>query len=472
MRGLILAGTISLALADVASATGGSVLAAGEAAARPFPGVSIDSRTVGAGELFFAIKGARFDGHDFVAEAAGRGAGAVVVHREVAVPSSLGVVRVSDTTRALGDLARHLRLRTAIPVVAITGSSGKTTTKEMAAALLAAKGPVLRTEGNLNNQYGLPLSLLRLRPEHAAAVLELGMSAPGELRALSALARPDVAVITNVGPVHLEFFASVDEIAKAKAEILEGLREGGRAVLNGDDPRVRRIGEAWGGETVWFGRHRRWDVSAERWRGTAFGMRFDLRMGGRAVDVALPLAGPHFVMNFLAAAAAAHVLGVSPESMAEAATHMKAAPHRGEVRRLRGSVTVLDDCYNSNPGGLDAALVALRMTPGRRRVAFLGDMLELGARGPELHREAGERLAGHVDVVAGVGALARELLEGARQGGLAAEALHPFAESTAAAAAAPRLVRPGDAVLVKGSRGVRLEAVVDALVAGFGEVEG
>jgi UDP-N-acetylmuramoyl-tripeptide--D-alanyl-D-alanine ligase len=470
MKGRVVAAVISLTLADVASATGGHVLSEGAAAA-PLAGVSIDSRTVRAGELFFAIKGPRFDGHDFVAAAAGRGAAAAVVHREIAAPDSLGVVRVADTTRALGDLGRHVRLQTSIPVVAVTGSTGKTTTKEMAAALLATKGPVLRTEGNLNNQYGLPLSLLRVRPEHTAAVLELGMSAPGELRALSAIARPDVAVITNVGPVHLEFFASVDEIAKAKAEILEGLRAGGRAVLNGDDPRVRRIGEAWGGEVVWFGRARRWDVSAENWRGTAFGMRFDLRIGGRAVEVALPLAGPHFAMDFLAAAAAAHALGVAPEAMAEAATHMKAAPHRGQVRRLKGGVTLLDDCYNSNPAGLDAALVALRMTPGRRRVAFLGDMLELGPRGPDLHREAGERLAGHVDLLAGVGSLARHLIEGARRGGLAEEALHAFADSAAAAAAAAGLVRPGDAVLVKGSRGVRLEAVVDVLVAGLGEVE-
>jgi len=472
MKGLIVAGATSLALADVASATGGRVLAAGETGARPLAGVSIDSRTVRPGELFFAIPGPRFDGHEFVAAAAGRGAAAVVVHREVAIPSSVGLVRVADTTRALGDLGRHVRLRAGIPVVAITGSAGKTTTKEMAAALLAAKGPVLRTEGNLNNLYGLPLSLLRLRPEHRAAVLELGMSAPGELRALSAIARPDLAVITNVGPVHLEFFSSVDEIALAKAEILEGLREGGKAVLNGDDPRLRRIGQAWGGATIWFGRHRRWDVSAENWRGTAFGMRFDLRIGGRAVDVALPLAGPHFVMNFLAAAAAAHVLGVPPEAMAEAAKDVRAAPHRGQVRRLQGRVTLLDDCYNSNPAGLDAAVVALRMTPGRRRVAFLGDMLELGPQGPELHREAGERLGGHVDLVAGVGTLARELLEGARRGGLAEDALHAFEDSAAAAAAAPGIVRPGDAVLVKGSRGVRLELVVNALVAGLGEVRG
>ena len=463
----------TLDLMDVVAATGGR-LRAGAPALR-FPRVSIDSRTVEPGDLFVAIKGPRFDGHDFLAAAAEKGALAALVHRDAPAPAGFPLVQVADTTVALGALGSHRREQAAIPVVAVTGSAGKTTTKEMTAALLSRRGPVLKTEGNLNNQYGLPLTLLRLMPEHRHAVLELGMSAAGELRALSGLARPDVAIITMVAPVHLEFFASVEAIADAKAEILEGLGPRGLAVLNGDDPRVHRVGEAFrarGGKVAWFGRDRAYDVSAENWRGTVHGMRFDLRMGGRTLDVALPLAGPHFLSNFLAAAAAAHHLGLSPEEIAVAAGEMKAASHRGQVLRLGQGVTLLDDCYNSNPAGLDAAVVALRMTPGRRRVAFLGDMLELGPRGPELHREAGERLAGHVDLVVGVGALARELLGGARRGGLAADALHAFQDAAAAAAAAPGLVRPGDAVLVKGSRGVRLEAVVDALVAGFGEVAG
>lgn len=467
MRGLALATAWLLTLPEVAAATGGQVLARGDHQV-PFTGVSIDSRTVGPGEMFFAIKGPRFDGHDFLAEAAVRGASSAVVHREAAAPPSLGLLRVADTTTALADLGRHVRLAVEVPVVAITGSAGKTTTKEMTAALLATRGSVLKTEGNLNNRYGLPLTLLRLRQDHTAAVLELGMSAPGELRTLSQIARPDIAVITNVGAAHLGFFASVDEIAKAKAEVFEGLREGGRAVLNGDDPRLRAMGAALPA-VVWFGRDRRWDVSAENWRGTVFGMRFDLRVAGRTVEVALPLPGAHFLMNFLAAAAAAHVLGVTPEAMAEAATHMAAAPHRGQVRRLRDGVTLLDDCYNSNPEGLAAAVLALGLAPGRRRVAFVGDMLELGPRGPEMHREAGERLGGRVDVLVAVGSLARELLEGGKRGGLGEASLHAFADSAAAALAAPGIVRPGDAVLVKGSRGVRMEAVVDALVAGLGE---
>jgi UDP-N-acetylmuramoyl-tripeptide--D-alanyl-D-alanine ligase len=380
-------------------------------------------------------------------------------------------VRVADTTRGLSDLARHVRREAALPVVGVTGSVGKTTTKDMTAHLLATRGPVLKTEGNLNNRYGLPLTLLRLRPEHWAAVLEMGMSAPGEIRALSELAEPDVATITRVAPVHLEFFPSVDAIAEAKAEILEGLRPGGTAVLNGDDPRVRRIGERFAGRVVWFGRGRRHDLSAESWSGTPFGMHFALRVGARRVDVAMPLAGPHFVESFLAAAAAAHVLGVPAEAMAEAAASLRPAPHRGEVRRLGADVLLLDDCYNSSPEALEAAVVALSLARGRRRVAVLGDMLELGPTGPALHRERGRALAGRVDAVVGVGPLAKEILEGAREAGVPAGAVHHFAAAAAAAAAIPEFVRPGDAVLVKGSRGVRLEAVVDALAARFGEGE-
>ncbi len=458
----------ALTLADVLAATGGALATpvAGEIA---FASVSIDSRTVEAGALFVAIKGPRFDGHEFLAEAASRGAAGALVHRDSPAPAAFPRVRVADTARGLSDLARHVRREADLPVVGVTGSVGKTTTKDMTAGLLATRGLVLKTEGNLNNQYGLPLTLLRLRPGHTAAVVEMGMSAPGELRSLSRLAEPDVATITRVAPVHLEFFASVDAIAEAKAEILEGLRPGGAAVLNGDDPRVVAIGERFSGHKVWFGRDRRHDVSAEDWRGTAFGMTFDLRAGGRAVEVALPLAGPHFVTSFLAAAAAAHVLGIAPEAMAEAAGGFRPAPHRGEVRRLGEEVVLLDDCYNSSPEALEAAVVALSLAPGRRHVAVLGDMLELGPTGPMLHRERGRALAGRVDALAGVGPLAREILEGAREAGMPPASLHHFEASADAAASIGDLVRPGDAVLVKGSRGVRLETVVDAIAARFGE---
>jgi UDP-N-acetylmuramoyl-tripeptide--D-alanyl-D-alanine ligase len=462
-----------LTLADVLEATGGTLVcdAPESAAGLALASVSIDSRTVEPGALFVAIRGPRFDGHAFVDEAARRGARAVVMDRPAQV-AGLPIVRVADTSRALADLARQVRRRASIALVGITGSVGKTTTKDMTAHLLATKGPVLKTEGNLNNQYGLPLTLLRLRPEHTAAVIEMGMSAPGEIRALTALAEPDVATITKVGPAHLEFFPSLDAIAEAKAEILEGLSTRGTAVLNGDDQRVRRIGARFGGRVLWFGRERHFDVSAESWHGTALGMRFDMHIAGASVHVALPLAGPHFVSNFLAAAAAAHALGVAPEAMAQAALSLAPARHRGEVRRLGEGVLLLDDCYNSSPDALEAAVVALGMLPGRRRVAVLGDMLELGQSGPSLHRESGRALAGRVDVVVGVGPLAKQLVDGARAAGLNGGALHHFDSAPEAASGATALVAAGDAVLVKASRGLKLEAVVDALVARFGEGEG
>jgi UDP-N-acetylmuramoyl-tripeptide--D-alanyl-D-alanine ligase len=465
------ASAIGLSLARVVEATAGRLVGAAPAQLA-LASVSIDSRTLEPGALFVAIRGERFDGHDFLAEARARGAAAALVERELHAPAGLPLVRVADTTRALAELARHARRAVALPLVAITGSVGKTTTKDMAAELLAVRGRVLKTEGNLNNRYGLPLTLLRLSSEHAAAVVELGMSAAGELRELTAIAEPDVAVITRVAPAHLEFFDSLEAVADAKAEILEGLRPGGAAVLNGDDPQLVRVGERFRGRVVWFGHDRRFAVSAERWRGTGFGMRFDLRVLGRAFDVALPLAGPHFAENFLAAAAAAHALGVDPEAMVEAATRMRPARHRGELRRLGEGVIVLDESYNSSPAALEAAVVALTLVPGLRRIAVVGDMLELGPSGPELHREAGRALAGRVDIVVGIGPLAREILEGARRAGLPAERLSHFEDAAGATAAVASLVAPGDAVLVKASRGMRLEQVVDALVARFGGAAG
>jgi len=459
----------TFSLTELVSATRGSLLAGrGEGEVK---GLSIDTRTLKQGELFVAVAGSRFDGHDFLAQAVARGAAAALVHKDVLAPPGLDVVKVEDTTRALGDLARHIRMSVGLPVVAITGSTGKTTTKDMTAALLEARGPVLKTEANLNNRYGVPLTLFRLLPEHTAAVLEMGMSAAGELSGLTRIARPDVAVITNVAAVHLEFFDSVDAIALAKAEILEGLRPFGAAVLNWDDERTRRIGQEHKGDVVWFGRDRICDVSAESLRGTVHGMRFDLRIETKRHDVFLPLPGPHFVQNFLAAAAAAHRLGVSAEQIAERATHLKAASRRGQVSRLQQAITLLDDSYNSNPVAVQAAVAALGMAAEGRRVAFLGDMLELGKETGRLHEETGEKVAELLDVVVAVGPQSASLLKGAGKAGLSKEKLFWFADAAAAAAAAPDIVRSGDAVLVKGSRGVRMEQVADALVARFGRHE-
>jgi UDP-N-acetylmuramoyl-tripeptide--D-alanyl-D-alanine ligase len=328
---------------------------------------------------------------------------------------------------------------------------------------------VLSSVGNLNNRYGLPLTLFRLDDAHRAAVLELGMSAAGELRELSSIARPDVALITNVAAAHLASFDSLRGIAEAKAEILEGLGEQGAAVLNREDPELRRVGERHPGRVIWFGRDRTSDVSAERWRGTIHGQRFDLRVAGHVIDVALALPGPHFMWNFAAAAAAAHGLGASSEDIAAAAPELQPAPHRGRVLRLGEGVTLLDDSYNSNPAAVEAAAVALSLAPRGRRVAVLGDMLELGREAEALHESTGAAIARHLDAVLAVGELAPGFLRGAARAGLASTSLHAVPDAESALAALGELVEPGDAVLVKGSRGVRLERVVEALIRRFGE---
>lgn len=456
----------AMSAGEIAAAVGARVV--GDAGLHP-AGVSIDTRTLRPGELFAAIRGPRFDGHDFIADAAAAGASAFLVDRDVALPPDQTALRVADTTRALADLARHLRRAAALPVAAVTGSAGKTTTREMLAAMLRRRGPVLSSAGNLNNRYGLPLTLFRVADEHRAAVLELGMSAAGELRELSDIARPDVAVITVIAAAHLQSFASLREIALAKAEILEGLAAGGAAVLNREDPELRRIGEDFSGTVLWFGRDRSSDVSVERWRGTIHLQRFELRVGGEVVDVALPLPGPHFMWNFAAAAAAAHRLGVSPGDIAAVAPGLRAAEHRGRVRRLGQGVTLLDDCYNSNPAAVEAAVLALSLAPRGRRVAVLGDMLELGEAAESLHEKTGEAVGPRLDEVLAVGELAPALLRGAARSGLGADRLHASADADAAASALVERVRPGDAVLVKGSRGIHLERVVDALVDRFGE---
>lgn len=458
-----------LTLEDVLAACAGRLVGPAAAGRQlELDSVSIDSRRLAPGALFVAIKGPRFDGHDFLAEAASRGARAALVEREAEAAPGFAVVRVADTRRALGQLAREWRLRLALPVVAVSGSVGKTTTKDMAARLLEPLGPVLKTEGNLNNELGLPLTLLRLRPEHRAAVVELGMSAPGEIRALARLAAPAVAILTRVAAVHLEFFPSLEAIAAAKAEILEGLAPAGSAVLNRDDPHVRRIGEHHTGRTIWFGRDAGSEVRAADEHHGADGSRFLLQAGGRSLPVRLPLPGAHFVENFLAAAAAALTLGVPLEAIAGAASSLSPARHRGELLRLGRDVVLLDDCYNSSPEALRAALGALALLPGRRRVAVLGDMLELGAKGPALHRERGRALAGAVELLITVGPLAEEIARGAHEAGLPAAASLHFASAAEAATAAPGLLATGDAVLVKGSRGVGLEAVVEAVVARLG----
>ncbi len=440
-------------------------------------GVSIDSRTVARGELFVAIHGPRHDGHNFVVAALDAGALAAIVGQDRLAGFSERVrsklLPVEDTLAALQGLAQAVRSRWGRRLAAVTGSAGKTTTKEILASLLASRFRVLKSEGNLNNEYGLPLQLLRLKETDEAAVVELGMSHAGELRQLAQIARPNVGVVTRVAPVHLEFFASVDEIALAKRELIEGLA--GRdsvAVLNADDSRVARIAEAAPGHVVTFGFADRADFRAANIndRG-ADGSEFDFIGPKGSARLKLPLAGRHNISNALAALAAASLWHVGIAEASEVFPRLEPAGMRGRVLRYDAGFSVVNDCYNSNPVALAAMIEILAHTPASgRRILAAGEMLELGSTSGELHHEAGRAAAatGKLDWIIGVQGDAESFVRGAVEAGHPASQAKFIHSSAEAAGFVADLLQPGDLLLVKGSRGVKMERIVEALDARFG----
>lgn len=456
-------------LEDIARRTGGRLLCGSPSSLAR--GYAIDSRCVGPGDLFFAVAAER-DGHDFVAHAAANGAAGAVVSRNVPSPGDgFGILLVPDTVRALQDLARSALLDHPITVVGITGSVGKTTTKEFAAAFLSSAFPVLKSEKNFNNGLGLPLSLLRLEKDHRAAVLEMGMSAPGEIAALTRIAPPDVAVITNIRPVHLQFFEDMDGIARAKKEILDGTKPEGTAVINGDDPWVLRIAGSWRGKKVTFGRSPGCDVRATRVRRRGYeGLVFDLAYGGATAAVEVPFLAESVIEDLLAAAAVACALSIPIGAVASLAPSLKPQPMRGNLVPLGKGVRLIDDSYNSNPKALETALKDLALLPAGRRVAVLGDMLELGAKEREFHLEAGRTAAlSGWDLLVTVGPLAGLMAQGAAAAGMGPARIVSFADSGEAARAVPPLVEAGDLVLVKGSRSMKMEKIVEGLRERLGE---
>lgn len=459
---------VERSLGFAAQAVGGRLEGASPEAA--WHGAALDSRRVRGGELFFALAGERTDGHRFVTQALAAGAAAAVVRGEHSEGEGASLIHVDEPFTALHDLTRAVRATVPRRLVAVTGSSGKTTTKELLAAMLARHfrgehSRVAHNPGNLNNLLGFPISLLGIPDDTEWMVAEMGMSEPGELTSLSRLGQPDAAILLNVRPVHLEFFDSLAAIADAKAEILAGLAVDGFVVGNRDDAEVRRVLEASPARVVWFGRAADADVRAEdvgpRGGATLPGSRFTLVTPGGRVTVELPLHGSFHVDNCLAAAACAYELEVPLEEIAAAAAAMEAAPMRGEVASLPLGVTLIDDSYNSNPEALELALESAAALPGERHWAVLGDMLELGPGSPAFHREAGKRAAelGFSPVLA-VGEESRELAAGAETAGADARWFPDAA--VASAAALPELL-PGDVVLVKGSRGVGLDRVAAAL---------
>jgi UDP-N-acetylmuramoyl-tripeptide--D-alanyl-D-alanine ligase len=424
-------------------------------------GYSIDSRSVGPGQLFFAVKGERLDGHDFVGQALEKGAVAAVVRRDQLgrYPAGARSLAVEDTLVALQTLATAVRKVWGKPLIAVTGSAGKTTTKEAIAHVLSARFRVMKSEGNFNNHFGLPLMLLKLEPEYDVAVIEMGMSHAGEIRALARIAQPEIGVVSNVAPVHLEFFDSLAGIARAKYELIESLPAGGTAVLNADDEYVSQFGRDFNGKVVMYGTGVTAHVRAENIRSKgAEGAEFDVVIGAVREHATLPLVGEHNVLNALAAVAVGLERGLKPAEAVGALSTLAPVEKRGQVLQV-GNSTVINDCYNSNPKALEAMVDALAGIAATRRIVVAGEMLELGPAGEEMHRQAGRHIAEKkIDVLVGVRGLAQTMVEGAKSGGTRAEFV-PASEEAGEWLA--REARDGDVILLKASRGVKLEKALE-----------
>ncbi|MGI5861189.1 MAG: UDP-N-acetylmuramoyl-tripeptide--D-alanyl-D-alanine ligase [Myxococcales bacterium] len=459
-------------LAEVLEATGASARGALPAG---FGSVTTDSRKVAAGALFVALQGEKLDGHGFVEAAAQAGAAGALVRRGAALkaPPGFGLVEVDDTLAALGRLGRAHRRRFSVPVGAITGSNGKTTTKEMIGAILETRGPALKTEGNLNNEIGVPLTLFRLAPEHTAAIVEMGMNHPGEIARLSSYAEPVCAEITSVAAAHLEGLKTIEAVARAKGEIYSGLPADGLAIANADDPLALAQAKACGRRLMTFGKAEGAEVRlvAVDAHDTA-GLKIRIGWQGREHRCQVRFVGEHNAINACGAFAMGLALGCSPEQCVAGLEAARPWAHRLSVVEAPCGVTVLDDCYNANPGSMAAALSTLRaLGAGRRLVAVLGDMLELGEAEAASHEQVG-RLAQEagVSVLVAFGPRSKGIYQAFRQSGVASLHEPDVASVDGALEFLRSRLGPGDVVLVKGSRGMRLERVVEGLtgVAGGG----
>jgi UDP-N-acetylmuramoyl-tripeptide--D-alanyl-D-alanine ligase len=441
---------MTLELQQVAEVIG----AAGDPPSLRVSGWSVDSRTQQPGDVYFALRGPHHDGHDFAQAAFKSGASALVLERTVGAPNEL---LVHDTLAALQQLSAWARKNWKGALVGVTGSAGKTTTKDAIAHLLAAELSVGKTAGNLNNHVGVPLSILRL-PDHCkVAVLEMGMNHAGEIRTLARIAKPQIGVVTNVGYAHIEFFDSIEAIAAAKRELIEELPPDGVAVLNADDERVARFAQVHAGRSLTFGFSERAQVRAELVESDGAGMRFR----ALGVDFETGLTGRHAVRNLLAAIAVAQVFGIAPKRLREAVRTFTPGPMRGE-RLDHNGIAVWNDCYNSNPEAVQSMIDALCETPAERRIAVLGEMLELGNLSAALHRQVGRHTAQRgIDLLVGVRGAAREIVAGALEAGFPQDAAWFFEDPEEAGSLVRAQARPGDAVLFKGSRGVRLERALE-----------
>jgi UDP-N-acetylmuramoyl-tripeptide--D-alanyl-D-alanine ligase len=451
----------NLSVRDVESGAGGILVQGPKDAV--FADMSIDTRTIGQGDLFFAIRGIKQDGHKFVPDALSKGAlGAVVEHGYEypgEFPSGRVLIKVADTHQALKDLAASVRRRWPGTLVALTGSMGKTTTREFAAQVLQTEFGVYRTPGNYNNLFGLPLALFGLNAGHDIGVFEMGMSAPGEIAEMCRIAAPVVGIITNVAPVHLAFFNSLEAIAEAKGELARSLPADGTLVYNADDPLVSGIAARFGGHKISFGISARADVRAHD---------IEISSDGETHQASLPFAGAHYVMNALAAVALGCRFDMALEKMVKALLNLQQASMRGQILRFKEGFTVIDDSYNSNPRALMQMIQLLAKAPSfLRRILVAGEMLELGSGADSLHAECGAFAADQgIDLLIGIRGSAREIVRAAVAHGLSEVQAHFFDDPESAADFVGSGVRSGDLILVKGSRGIHTEKIVEKLRSG------
>ena len=451
---------------DVVGATGGRLLRGRRGAG--FSGISIDSRTIAPGELFWALRGERFDGNDFITDALLKGAAGIVTDDSSRCDAAVGdvpFIAVPSSLPALQDLASFNRGRHPVPLVAVTGSNGKTTTKEILASILAGRYEVLKNEGNLNNLIGVPLTLLKLHGDHEVAVVEMGMNARGEIRELARMARPDFGVVTNIGEAHLENLGSMENIKRAKGELVEMMEDEDTVILNADDEAVMDLGRFAKGDLVTFGitkaaTVRASEVEIERDKGTLF----MLSTGDSSIPVLFPLYGIHQLYDALAASAAALALGLDLHEIREGLEEYSPFPGRMEIV-TEGDVTIIDDSYNANPSSMRYALKTMVSLASGRKVAVLGDMLETGKSWEALHAGIGEfACASGVDLLVTVGSMAARYGDGARVAGMKEEFIHSFSVVAEAVEYLKREITAGDWILVKGSRGMGMEKIVAALV--------
>lgn len=435
-------------------------------------GVAIDSRVIQPGQAFVALRGERVDGHNFVEQAFQRGASVAIVSRQAWEPAPSDgkiVIKVKDGRQALANWANFHRRRFRVPVIAVTGSVGKTTTKDMIASVLGQKFNVLKSPGNYNTELGVPLGILQWRDSHGAAVFELAMRGRGQIRYLAQILQPDVGVITNVGPTHLAELGSMEAIAQAKAELVESLPETGLAVLNADDPWVRTMGQRSQSRVFWYGLNSNADIYAKDLDlSDPYRTRFRLVWPRGEVDVTLPVPGRHQVLNALAAAAVAFNIGLSSRDLVAGLAAFVPEKQRLQIHRLPGEIIVLDDSYNASPASLVAALnVAAAIPRSGRLIVVLGDMLELGSMEEQAHREAGGQVAEVADLLLAYGSAMSAAVASAREQGMAVDGARHYSTQADLIDDLLKLVANGDVVMVKGSRGMKMENAVKALLTRF-----